>query len=113
MVFIGVIRVSDIKLIQQKIILLHNQFVEVIKTNNGSINVSAVAKLDHHVSTLLTPLNLQPALKLQLNRELMALKSSHGKVLEICKQQSEHLSELMSNHTSNREGIMAYREVEL
>ena len=105
----------DIKSLQQKIIILHVHFCRVVKASNENINVNVneMVKLDHEVATILSLLNLKPALKLQLHRELTALKSSHSKVLELCKQQQAHLAGVMANHTKNREGIMAYQELEI
>lgn len=108
-----VVRVLDIKSLQQQIIILHNHFCRVINASNENINVDVMVKLDNEVATLLSLLNLKPALKLQLHRELTALKSSHYKVLELCKQQQTRLAGLMENHTQNREGIMAYQELEI
>ena len=105
----------DIKSLQQKIIILHAHFCRVVKASNENININVneVVKLDNEVATLLSLLNLKPALKLQLHRELTALKSSHYKVLELCKQQQARLAGVMANHTKNREGIMAYQELEI
>lgn len=101
----------DIKSLQQQIIILHDHFCRVVNASNENINVNVVVKLDNEVATLLSSLNLKPALKLQLHRELTVLKSSHYKVLELCKQQQARLAGLMENHTKNREGIMAYQEI--
>ena len=103
----------DIKSLQQKIIILHAHFCRVVKASNENINVNEVVKLDNEVASLLSLLNLKPALKLQLHRELTALKSSHYKVLELCKLQQARLAGVMANHTKNREGIMAYQELEI
>ena len=103
----------DIKSLQQKIIILHAHFCRVVKASNENINVNEVVKLDNEVASLLSLLNLKPALMLQLHRELTALKSSHYKVLELCKQQQTRLAGVMANHTKNREGIMAYQELEI
>lgn len=104
---------TDIHVYQQAIVRLHRALCAAAETDADNFQISQVTKLDQKVAAILTDLAAKPALKSQLQRELSALQRSHTHLRERCQQHSMLLKQAMTRHNNNREGLMAYQEIEL